>query len=177
MSDLESKVEFESVDVERALAERFVGACRYPPLGIRSYGPVRGSLGAGAEHVRRSDETVLTFAMIETADGFANLEDIAATPGLDGLHVGPADLSLALGLQTFADLEAAARPRRGGGRGDASWDRRRGARALTGASARDGGPRVHIRDGRLGRRPARQGGRGRADPDACGPRAVLTSSG
>jgi 4-hydroxy-2-oxoheptanedioate aldolase len=88
----------------REEAERFVGACRYPPLGIRSYGPVRGSLGPGAEHVRRSNETVLVFAMIETADGFANLDEIAATPGLDGLHVGPADLSLALGLPTFADL-------------------------------------------------------------------------
>jgi 4-hydroxy-2-oxoheptanedioate aldolase len=42
--------------------------------------------------------------MIETADGFANLEEIAATPGLDGLFVGPADLSLGLGLDTFADL-------------------------------------------------------------------------
>lgn len=42
--------------------------------------------------------------MIETADGFAHLDDIAATPGLDGLHVGPADLSLGLGLPTFADL-------------------------------------------------------------------------
>jgi 4-hydroxy-2-oxoheptanedioate aldolase len=88
----------------REEAERFVGACRYPPLGIRSYGPIRGAFGAGAEHVRQSNETVLAFAMIETADGFASLEEIAATPGLDGLHVGPADLSLALGLPTFADL-------------------------------------------------------------------------
>ena len=42
--------------------------------------------------------------MIETADGFANLEEISATPGLDGLFVGPADLSIGLGLDTFADL-------------------------------------------------------------------------
>jgi 4-hydroxy-2-oxoheptanedioate aldolase len=42
--------------------------------------------------------------MIETADSLANLEDIAATPGLDGLFVGPADLSLGMGLDTFADL-------------------------------------------------------------------------
>lgn len=88
----------------REEAERFVAACRYPPLGIRSYGPVRGSLGPGIEHVRRSNETVLTFAMIETAEGFANLDDIASTPGLDGIHVGPADLSLGLGVSTFADL-------------------------------------------------------------------------
>jgi 4-hydroxy-2-oxoheptanedioate aldolase len=42
--------------------------------------------------------------MIETADGLANVDAIAATPGLDGLFVGPSDLSLAMGLETFADL-------------------------------------------------------------------------
>lgn len=87
-----------------AEAESFVRACRFPPRGVRSYGPVRGALGAGAEHVRRSDESILLFAMIETADGFADLDGIAATPGLDGLFVGPADLSLGLGLDAFADL-------------------------------------------------------------------------
>lgn len=87
-----------------AEAEAFVLACRFPPRGIRSYGPVRGALGAGMDHVRRSDEAILTFAMIETAEGFADLDGIASTPGLDGLYVGPADLSLALGLDAFADL-------------------------------------------------------------------------
>jgi 4-hydroxy-2-oxoheptanedioate aldolase len=91
----------------RAEAEALVAAARYPPAGTRSYGPVRGALGAGADQVRRSNESTLVFAMIETADGFAALDDIAATPGLDGLYVGPADLSLGLGLDTFADLEDA----------------------------------------------------------------------
>jgi 4-hydroxy-2-oxoheptanedioate aldolase len=88
----------------RAEAEAFVAACRYPPLGIRSYGPVHGALGAGREHVRRANEVILTFAMIETAEGFENLDEIASVPGLDGVYVGPSDLSLALGLETFADL-------------------------------------------------------------------------
>ena len=88
----------------RTEAEAFVAACRYPPQGIRSYGPVRGALGAGREHVTRANEIVLTFAMIETAEGFGNLDEIASTPGLDGLYVGPSDLSLGLGLDTFADL-------------------------------------------------------------------------
>ena len=88
----------------RAEAEAFVAACRYPPEGIRSYGPVHGALGAGREHVTRANEVVLTFAMIETAEGFGNLDEIASTPGLDGLYVGPSDLSLGLGLDTFADL-------------------------------------------------------------------------
>ena len=88
----------------RTEADAFVAACRYPPEGIRSYGPVHGALGAGREHVARANELVLTFAMIETAEGFGNLDEIAGTPGLDGLYVGPSDLSLGLGLDTFADL-------------------------------------------------------------------------
>ena len=88
----------------RAEAETFVAACRYPPAGIRSYGPLHAAFGRGHEQTTAANDAVLLFAMIETADGFANLEEIAATPGLDGLFVGPADLSLGLGLDTFADL-------------------------------------------------------------------------
>jgi len=88
----------------RAEAETFVAACRYPPVGTRSYGPIHGAFGRGHEQITAANDAVLLFAMIETADGFANLEEIAATPGLDGLFVGPADLSLGIGLDTFADL-------------------------------------------------------------------------
>jgi 4-hydroxy-2-oxoheptanedioate aldolase len=88
----------------RAEADAFVGACRYPPAGLRSYGPIRAAFGEGHEQTTDAENTILLFAMIETADGLANVEEIAATPGLDGLFVGPADLSLALGLGTFADL-------------------------------------------------------------------------
>jgi 4-hydroxy-2-oxoheptanedioate aldolase len=85
-------------------AEAFVRACRYPPEGARSYGPIRGPFGAGRDQTHEANEEILLFAMIETEDGVANLERIAATPGLDGLFVGPADLSLATGLASFADL-------------------------------------------------------------------------
>jgi 4-hydroxy-2-oxoheptanedioate aldolase len=85
-------------------AAALVSAARYPPLGTRSYGPIAGAFGAGAAHVAEANRTVLVFAMIETADGLANVDAIAATPGLDGLYVGPADLSLSLGLTSFADL-------------------------------------------------------------------------
>ncbi len=88
----------------RAEAEAFVGACRYPPAGTRSYGPIRAAFGQGREQTSAADASILLFAMIETADGLANVDDIAATPGLDGVFVGPADLSLAMGLDTFADL-------------------------------------------------------------------------
>ena len=88
----------------RQEAEAFVAACRYPPSGSRSYGPVRAAFGAGSGQTEPANEAVLTFAMIETREGLEEVDGIAATPGLDGLFVGPADLSLALGLTSFADL-------------------------------------------------------------------------
>ena len=88
----------------RAEAETFVAACRYPPAGIRSYGPIHAAFGRGHEQTTAAEDAILLFAMIETADGLAHVDEIAATPGLDGLFVGPADLSLGMGLDTFADL-------------------------------------------------------------------------
>lgn len=87
-----------------AEAEAFVDACRYPPAGTRSYGPIHAAFGQGHEQTSVADAAILLFAMIETADGVAHVDEIASTPGLDGLFVGPADLSLAMGLDTFADL-------------------------------------------------------------------------
>ena len=74
-------------------AGRAVAACRYPPLGERSLGPVRGAFPA-----ELANDHVLCLPMIETADALANLDEIAATPGVDGLFVGPNDLALSMGL-------------------------------------------------------------------------------
>ena len=78
-------------------ARRFVDACRYPPMGRRSFGPTRGILYGGADYFTHANDTLITYAMIETPDGMKNLEAICAVPGLDGIFVGPSDLSLALG--------------------------------------------------------------------------------
>ncbi len=77
-------------------AAEFVSYMRYPPLGQRSFGPTRVSFAAGANYGGEADDELLAFAMIETAEGMANLSSIAATPGLDGIYVGPADLTLGL---------------------------------------------------------------------------------
>lgn len=77
----------------RAEAEEFVSYMRYPPHGQRSFGPTRAAIAMPGYGVAANDE-VLALAMIETADGMANLDEIAATPGLDGIYVGPADLTL-----------------------------------------------------------------------------------
>ncbi len=77
----------------RQQAEEFVSYMRYPPLGQRSFGPTRAGF-AMPGYGTRMNEQVLALAMIETKEGVANLDAIAATPGLDGIYVGPADLTL-----------------------------------------------------------------------------------
>ena len=78
-------------------AERFVGACRYPPRGYRSFGPYRATLYAGADYAEHADEEILTMAMIETREALENVDDIMSVPGLDAVFVGPADLGQSLG--------------------------------------------------------------------------------
>jgi 4-hydroxy-2-oxoheptanedioate aldolase len=81
-----------------AEAARAVQACKYPPEGGRSYGPIRAELAVGSSAPDELAAAVLCFAMVETREGLERLDEIASTPGLDGIYVGPADLSLALGL-------------------------------------------------------------------------------
>jgi 4-hydroxy-2-oxoheptanedioate aldolase len=76
-----------------AEAAEFVSYVRYPPAGQRSFGPTRAAIAYGGYDVSANDE-VLALAMIETRDGMARVDEIAATPGLDGIYIGPADLSL-----------------------------------------------------------------------------------
>ena len=80
----------------REEAARFVSYMRYPPDGQRSFGPTRVNFSAGADYGQHANKEVLALAMIETAEAFANLEAIVTTPGLDGVYIGPADLTLGL---------------------------------------------------------------------------------
>lgn len=79
-----------------------VAAARYPPAGIRSYGPMRSGLRVGPDPAD-ANASVVVLAMIETPQGLANVEEIAATPGLDGLYIGPSDLALAVGASRPGD--------------------------------------------------------------------------
>jgi 4-hydroxy-2-oxoheptanedioate aldolase len=87
----------------REECERFVQACRYPPKGYRSFGPTRANWSAGADYWKNANDTVITFAMIETKGALDNLDAILSTPGLDAIYVGPADLALAIGEQPVGD--------------------------------------------------------------------------
>lgn len=78
-------------------AAALVRACRYPPAGERSFGPARGLLYGGADYATHADATVLVWAMIESRTALDNLDGILATPGIDGVYVGPNDLALSLG--------------------------------------------------------------------------------
>jgi 4-hydroxy-2-oxoheptanedioate aldolase len=90
----------------RADAERLVAATHYPPMGTRSFGPVRALLYGGADYPKAANDTVVVFAMIETREALDNLEEIVSTPGLDAIYIGPSDLSLALGCTpTFDDVD------------------------------------------------------------------------
>ena len=87
----------------KAEAEKFVQACMYPPNGYRSFGPVRGLIYGGSDYAKHADNELLKFAMIETKESLNKLDEIMTTPGLDGIYIGPADLSLALGEEPGFD--------------------------------------------------------------------------
>ena len=84
-------------------AEKLVAYTHYAPQGTRSFGPIRAFLYGGADYAKYANETIVTFAMIETAKALENLDDILATPGLDAVYIGPSDLSLALGCTPVFD--------------------------------------------------------------------------
>lgn len=79
-------------------ARRAVQACRYPPAGRRSFGPVRVGLRDGPDYFAGANECVAVIPMIETRAALQAVDDIAALEGVDALFVGPFDLSVALGL-------------------------------------------------------------------------------
>ena len=72
-----------------------VAATRYPPAGVRSFGPLRVSLGHDTAAL---ESRVSVFAMIETAAALSGLNEICAVEGLAGLYIGPADLALSMGV-------------------------------------------------------------------------------
>ena len=87
----------------RKEAENFVKACQYPPKGYRSFGPIRASIYGGSDYAKYADQEILKLAMIETKEALEKLEEILDTPNLDGIYIGPADLSLAVGEEPGFD--------------------------------------------------------------------------
>jgi 4-hydroxy-2-oxoheptanedioate aldolase len=68
--------------------KKFVSACKYPPEGIRSFGPTRAKLYAGMDYADYANEEMMTFGMIETKESVENIDEIVSVTGLDAVFVG-----------------------------------------------------------------------------------------
>jgi 4-hydroxy-2-oxoheptanedioate aldolase len=87
-------------------ARKLIAWTNYAPRGTRSFGPVRATLYGGADYATAANDTIVRFAMIETAQALDNLDAILSVEGLDAIYIGPSDLSLALGCTpTFDDVD------------------------------------------------------------------------
>lgn len=94
----------------RREAEALVHAAKYPPAGGRSWGGYTALQASGltpADYLRQANRMTAVFAMIETEAALAQVEEIASVPGLDGLFVGPSDLSIALSKGARVDKTGA----------------------------------------------------------------------
>ena len=79
-------------------AATIVGACRYPPHGFRSWGPIRASLIDKGLTPERANREVICVVMVETPAAVSNLDEILTVPGVDGVLVGRNDLALSSGV-------------------------------------------------------------------------------
>ena len=84
--------------------EKFVSYCYYPPIGQRSFGPMRAQLIHGSNYFEKANENILSFAMIETQQAVDNLDDILSVQNLTGVYIGPADMSSSYGLPPKFDV-------------------------------------------------------------------------
>ncbi|MBI1170053.1 2,4-dihydroxyhept-2-ene-1,7-dioic acid aldolase [bacterium] len=87
-------------------ARRLVTFSRYAPLGSRSFGPTRANMVHGAGYAKTANAKALVLAMIETREALANLDEILAVEGIDGVYVGPSDLGLSLGHEPTLEPSA-----------------------------------------------------------------------
>jgi 4-hydroxy-2-oxoheptanedioate aldolase len=87
-------------------AQKLVAYTHYAPRGTRSFGPTRALLYGGADYFQHANDSIVTFAMIETAQALENLDAILSVEGLDAVYIGPSDLSISLGCTpAFDELE------------------------------------------------------------------------
>lgn len=86
-------------------AQQLVQACKYPPWGYRSFGPIRakyssgGAIHGGGDYHNYANEETLAIPQIETREAIKNLDEILSVPGIGAIYIGPSDLSMALGKE------------------------------------------------------------------------------
>ena len=84
--------------------EKFVSYCYYPPLGQRSFGPMRAQVVYGSDYYQHANKNIVSLAMIETKQAVENLDEILSVPHLTGIYIGPADMSSSYGLPPKFDV-------------------------------------------------------------------------
>ena len=85
--------------------EKFVSYCYYPPIGQRSYGPMRSLLHYGSDYPDHANDNIISLAMIETEEAVQNIDEILSVPFLTGIYIGPADLSKSYGMAPQFDVK------------------------------------------------------------------------
>ena len=85
--------------------ENFVSYCNYPPIGQRSFGPMRAQLIYDSDYYDNANSEIISFAMIETKEAVENIDDILSVPNLTGVYIGPGDMCSAYGLKPQFDVK------------------------------------------------------------------------
>lgn len=86
--------------------KKLVALAKYPPLGNRGFIKGRGcgfgnqdwAAGTLSEFMENSNEKLLVLPQCETVESLAHIEEIASLPGIDGIFIGPFDLSISMGI-------------------------------------------------------------------------------
>lgn len=84
-------------------AAQAVAACRYAPVGRRSFGPLAAGTRYGPTYFASANDRVACIPMIETKQAVDQIDDILAVDGIDAIYIGPADLSITYGLRPAVD--------------------------------------------------------------------------
>ena len=84
--------------------EKFVSYCYYPPIGQRSFGPMRAQVVYGSDYYQHANKNIVSLAMIETKQAVENLDEILSVTHLTGIYIGPADMSSSYGLPPKFDV-------------------------------------------------------------------------
>ena len=85
--------------------ENFVSYCNYPPIGQRSFGPMRAQLIYGKDYYENANNNIISLAMIETKEAVDNIDEILSVPNLTGVYIGPGDMSSSYGLKPQFDIK------------------------------------------------------------------------
>ncbi|NDW46097.1 HpcH/HpaI aldolase/citrate lyase family protein [Ruegeria sp. PrR005] len=83
-------------------ARQLVRACRYPPTGVRGVGATAARatmFGSISEYIQTADQEICLLVQVENRAGIAALDEILTVDGVDGVFIGPADLSTDMGFQ------------------------------------------------------------------------------